>query len=159
MSVLQKRALTWWNGEKRNDTPEVALTLTWDEVKEHLLREFCPRNEVMKLEDEFWQLKQKSGDNGAYTTRFHELKALVPHLVMPLSCCIEKYINGLPMQIQDTVLGSNPTSLEQTIQLAATLSDNHVKAGTLTKKGGKKSIDASTFTTTTTDTTKVSHLE
>ncbi|KAD6455003.1 hypothetical protein E3N88_09709 [Mikania micrantha] len=42
------------------------------------------------------------------------------------------------MIIQDTVLGRNPTTLEDAIRLAATLTDNHVKDGTLTRKGSKK---------------------
>ncbi|KAI3717827.1 hypothetical protein L1987_69690 [Smallanthus sonchifolius] len=110
--------------------------------------EFCPRNEIKKLEAEFWDLKQDSGESLAYTTRFHELSLLVPHMVTPLSRAIEKYINGLPMQIQDTVLGSNPATLEEAIRLAATLSDNHVKAGTLSKKGAKKVIEKPTTETT-----------
>ncbi|KAD4385882.1 hypothetical protein E3N88_26051 [Mikania micrantha] len=51
---------------------------------------------------------------------------------------IEKYIGGLPMQIQDTAFGSKPITLENAIRLAATLTGNHVKAGTLTRKGVKK---------------------
>ncbi|KAI3808107.1 hypothetical protein L1987_24050 [Smallanthus sonchifolius] len=137
-SVLQKRALTWWNGEKRNRGVDVAMALPWDEVKRLMTEEFCPRNEVKKLEVEFWDLAQDSGESLAYTTRFHELSLLVPHMVTPLSRCIEKYIGGLPRQIQDTVLGRNPATLEDAIRLAATLTDNHVKAGTLTKKGSKK---------------------
>ncbi|KAI3742495.1 hypothetical protein L1987_60179 [Smallanthus sonchifolius] len=95
-SVLQKRELTWWNGEKRNRGVDVAMALPWDEVKRLMTEEFCPRNEVKKLEAEFWDLAQDSGENLAYTTRFHELSLLVPHMVTPLSRCIEKYIGGLP---------------------------------------------------------------
>lgn len=140
-SVFQKRALTWWNGEKRTRGMEAAMALSWDEVKNLMTREFCPRNETKKLEAEFWDLKQDSGENLAYTTRFHELSLLVPHLVTPLSRSIEKYIGGLPMPIQDTVWGRDPDTLEDAIRLAATLSDNHVRAGTLTRKGAKKPSD------------------
>ncbi|KAI3808106.1 hypothetical protein L1987_24049 [Smallanthus sonchifolius] len=143
-SVLQKRALTWWNGEKRNRGVDVAMALPWDEVKRLMTEEFCPRNEVKKLEVEFWDLAQDSGESLVYTTRFHELSLLVPHMVTPLSRCIEKYIGGLPRQIQDTVLGRNPATLEDAIRLAATLTDNHVKAGTLTKKGSKKVFETLT---------------
>ncbi|KAI3704334.1 hypothetical protein L1987_74552 [Smallanthus sonchifolius] len=102
--------------------------------------EFCPRNEIRKLEAEFWDLAQDSGDNLAYTTRFQELSLLVPHMITPLARGIEKYIGSLPMQIQDVVLGSNLPTLEAAIRLVATLSDNHVKAGTLTRKGSKKVV-------------------
>ncbi|KAI3732573.1 hypothetical protein L1987_63779 [Smallanthus sonchifolius] len=107
------------------DCPEnlkVALALPWVDVKTLMTDEFCPRNEVKKLEAEFWDLKQDSGESLAYTTRFHELSLL----------------------IQDTVLGSNPATLEEAMRLAATLSDNHVKAGTLSKKGAKRNIEKST---------------
>ncbi|KAI3808233.1 hypothetical protein L1987_24182 [Smallanthus sonchifolius] len=143
-SVLQKRALTWWNGEKRNRCVEVAMALLWDKVKRLMTEEFCPRNEVKNLEAEFWDLAQDGGESLAYTTRFHELSLLVPHMVTPLSRCIEKYIGGLPRQIQDTVLGRNPATLEDAIRLSATLTDNHVKAGTLTRKGTKKVPDTAT---------------
>ncbi|KAI3797918.1 hypothetical protein L1987_33182 [Smallanthus sonchifolius] len=143
-SVLQKRALTWWNGEKRNRGVDVAMALPWDDVKRLMTEEFYPRNEVKKLEAEFWDLAQDSGESLAYTTRFHELSLLVPHMVTPLSRCIEKYIEGLPRQIQDTVLGRNLATLEDAIRLSATLTDNHVKVGTLTKKGTKKVSDTIT---------------
>ncbi|KAI3687110.1 hypothetical protein L1987_80801 [Smallanthus sonchifolius] len=152
-SVLQKRALTWWNGEKRNRGVDVAMALPWDEVKRQMTEEFCPRNEVKKLEAEFWDLDQDSGENLAYTTRFHELSLLVPHMVTPLSRCIEKYIGGLPRQIQDTVLGRNPATLEDAIRLSATLTDNHVKAETLTKKGAKKVSDTAIPSTHNKETT------
>lgn len=83
-STLHKRALTWWNGEKRILGEEAVSTLTWAALKETMTREFCPRNEVKKLESEFWELKQEGGENLTYTTRFHELSLLVPHLVTPL---------------------------------------------------------------------------
>ncbi|KAK1421777.1 hypothetical protein QVD17_24399 [Tagetes erecta] len=144
-SVFQKRALTWWNGEKRTRGVVAAMALKWEEVKDLMTKEFCPRNEIKKLETEFWDLVQVGGENSAYTNRFHELSLLVPHLVTPLSRGIEKYICGLPMVIQDTVWGRNPTTLEDTIRLAAQLTDNHVKDGSLTRKGDKKNSEKSSF--------------
>ncbi|KAD6455004.1 hypothetical protein E3N88_09710 [Mikania micrantha] len=82
-SVFQKRALTWWNGEKRNRGVDVAMALPWADVKQLMTEEFCPRNEMKKLEEEFWNLTQDSGENLAYTNRFHELSLLVPHMVTP----------------------------------------------------------------------------
>ncbi|KAI3815663.1 hypothetical protein L1987_15341 [Smallanthus sonchifolius] len=121
-----------------SDCPDNLRVRHATSVKRLMTEEFCPRNEVKKLEAEFWDLAQDSGESLAYTTRFHELSLLVPHMVTPLSRCIEKYIGGLPRQIQDTVLGRNPATLEDAIRLSATLTDIHVKAGTLTKKGSKK---------------------
>ena len=104
MSVLQKRALTWWNGEKRTRGTDVTLALSWEEFKCVMTEEFCPRNEMKKLEVEFWDLTQDSGEHLAYTHRFQELNILVPHMVTPLSRAIEKYIGGLHITIQNCVL-------------------------------------------------------
>lgn len=43
------------------------------------------------------------------------------------------------MQIQDTIWGRDPATLEDAIRLAVTLTDNHVKVRTLTCRGSKKS--------------------
>ncbi|KAL8256011.1 hypothetical protein R6Q59_031078 [Mikania micrantha] len=50
---------------------DAALVLTWTEVKNLMTTEFCPRSEMRKLETEFWELKQDSGENVIYNTRFH----------------------------------------------------------------------------------------
>ncbi|KAI3717497.1 hypothetical protein L1987_69148 [Smallanthus sonchifolius] len=137
-SAFQKRALTWWNGEKRTRGLAAALALTWDQLKELMVEEFCPKNEMKKLEVEMWDLVQDSVENEAYNNRFHELSTLVPHMVTPLSRQIDRYIGGLPHQVRGTVMGSNPATLEAAIRLAASLTDDLVKEGILTQKGGKK---------------------
>ena len=74
--------------------------------------------EMRKLESEFWDLKQDSGENVAYTNRFHEIRILVPYLANQEFRAIERYIAGLPSQIQDTFFGSKPATLEEAIETA-----------------------------------------
>ncbi|KAK1421864.1 hypothetical protein QVD17_24550 [Tagetes erecta] len=62
-SVFQDRALTWWNGIKRDKGEANILAMTWDEVKQHMIKKFCPQTELQKLEEEFWNLKQEGGDH------------------------------------------------------------------------------------------------
>jgi hypothetical protein len=45
------------NDEKRTRGLDAAMVLSWTEVKDLITREFCPCNEVKKLEVEFWELK------------------------------------------------------------------------------------------------------
>ncbi|KAD3639980.1 hypothetical protein E3N88_29203 [Mikania micrantha] len=137
-SAFHKGALTWWNSEKNTRGREVALALPWESFKKLLVEQFCPRHELKNLEVEMWNLAQDSGESAKYTTRFHELCILVPHLVTPLSRKIEKYIEGLPLVIRGNVMGSNPTTLETAIHLSATLTEEYVKAGVLTRKGYKR---------------------
>ncbi|GKC08340.1 putative reverse transcriptase domain-containing protein [Tanacetum coccineum] len=50
-----------------------------------LVEEFCPSNEMEKLETEFWNHAMVGANHATYTDRFHELAKLVPHLVTPES--------------------------------------------------------------------------
>ena len=43
-----------------------------------MMDEFCPPHERQKLEDEFWNIKQKDGDNAALTARFKQLSIICP---------------------------------------------------------------------------------
>ncbi|XP_021994930.1 uncharacterized protein LOC110891531 [Helianthus annuus] len=137
-SVFQKRALTWWNRVMRDRGANVAMALTWEELRDLMRREFCPRNEMRALETEFYELTQDSGENRAYTNRYEELSLLCPTMVGPLDRAIEKYIEGLPSLIQDVVTGSKPATVREAIELAATLTDSHVKKGNLFRTGGRK---------------------
>ncbi|GKB68732.1 reverse transcriptase domain-containing protein [Tanacetum coccineum] len=59
------------------------MAMTWNDFKALLVEEFCPSNEMEKLENEFWNHKMVGANHAAYTDRFHELAKLVPHLVTP----------------------------------------------------------------------------
>ncbi|GJW07692.1 putative reverse transcriptase domain-containing protein [Tanacetum coccineum] len=52
--------------------------------------EFCPNNEMHKLETEFWCHAMVGAGHAAYTDRFLELSRLVPHLVTPDNKRIER---------------------------------------------------------------------
>jgi hypothetical protein len=143
-SVFTKRALTWWNGQKIIFGLLEAYDLSWEEFKSLLLDEFCPISETIKLEEEFYGLKQQGGDHHSYTTRFHELSLLVPHQVTPEFRAVEKYIQGLPVEVENLVTVTQPATLSDAIRMATTISNNCVKAGTLsvTKKDNKRETSA-----------------
>jgi hypothetical protein len=130
-SVFTKRALTWWNGQKIILGLEAVPDMLWAELKSLMMIEFCPENEIAKLEEEFHGLKQISGDNSTYTTRFHELSLLVPHQVTPESRRIRKYVNGLPLEVQPHVFSTRSITLSDAICMAASITDTYVKAGVL----------------------------
>ena len=50
---FQDEALTWWNTQIQARGEDAAYGLTWNELKELLLREYCPRSEIQKIEYEF----------------------------------------------------------------------------------------------------------
>ncbi|GKB80673.1 putative reverse transcriptase domain-containing protein [Tanacetum coccineum] len=51
------------------------------DFKDVMRKEFCPNNEMQKLETEFWCHAMVGASHAAYTDRFLELARLVPHLV------------------------------------------------------------------------------
>ncbi|KAI3727060.1 hypothetical protein L1987_66869 [Smallanthus sonchifolius] len=133
--TLEGSALTWWNAQVQMLTLEMANALPWDEFKTMLREEYCPRDEVQKLESEFWNLKMEGSEIEAYTTRSHELANLCPQMVTPPYKRIEKFIDGLVPQIQSMVTSSNPTTIQQAIRLAHRLTDQAVIQGILPPRG------------------------
>ncbi|GKA04634.1 reverse transcriptase domain-containing protein [Tanacetum coccineum] len=57
---------------------EEAYKITWVEFKKLLIKKYCPRTEVQKMEDEFYHLTVKGNDLKAYVRRFQELATLCP---------------------------------------------------------------------------------
>ncbi|XP_076909780.1 uncharacterized protein LOC143567197 [Bidens hawaiensis] len=100
-----------------------------------VLDEYCPRNELQKIEAELWNLTMVGSEVIAYTTRFQELARLVPHLMNPEYKMIEKYVWGLAPQIRSMVTSSKPSTIKEAISLAYSLTDEAIRMGLLPKKG------------------------
>ncbi|PWA80750.1 reverse transcriptase domain-containing protein [Artemisia annua] len=86
---LTGKALTWWNTQIQARGREAAIGMSWDDFKALLKEEYCPDNEMQKLEHEFYHHAMVGAGHTAYTDRFHELARLVPHMVTPESKRIE----------------------------------------------------------------------
>nr|GEU67216.1 putative reverse transcriptase domain-containing protein [Tanacetum cinerariifolium] len=75
-ATLQGRAVTWWKSLVATLGREVANGRPWTEVKQMMIDEFCPTEEVQRLEDELRNLKLRDMNIAAYTERFNELVLL-----------------------------------------------------------------------------------
>nr|GEW66076.1 reverse transcriptase domain-containing protein [Tanacetum cinerariifolium] len=80
-ATLHDRALTWWNSQIATLGREVANARSWAEVKQMMTDEFCPSEEVQRLEDEQRHLKLREMNIDVYTERFNELAVLCPDAV------------------------------------------------------------------------------
>ncbi|GJU72643.1 hypothetical protein Tco_1264048 [Tanacetum coccineum] len=60
---------------------EAAVGMPWEDFKTLTREEFCPSNEMQKLETKLWNHAMVGVGHATYTDRFHELARLVPHLV------------------------------------------------------------------------------
>ncbi|GJV01505.1 putative reverse transcriptase domain-containing protein [Tanacetum coccineum] len=115
-----------------------AMAMAWNDFKALMVEEFCPSNEMEKLENEFWNHKMVGANHAAYTDRFHELAKLVPHLVTPESSRIKRYLAGLAPKIRGMLRATQPTSIQNAILRAGILTDEAVSCGTLTKGSDKR---------------------
>lgn len=97
------------------------------EFKKKILKKYCSRSEIKKLEDEFHYLAVKGVELRAYNRRFQELAALCPGGVPDLDKTLEKYIEGLPQSIEGNVTASKPATLDEAMTIAQKLLDREIK--------------------------------
>nr|GEU88679.1 reverse transcriptase domain-containing protein [Tanacetum cinerariifolium] len=87
---------------------EEAYKLFWVEFKKLLIKKYCPRTEVQKMEDEFYHLTVKENDLNTYMRKFQELATLCPNMVPNTNKLMEDFIGGLPLSIKGNVTASKP---------------------------------------------------
>ncbi|GKD52746.1 reverse transcriptase domain-containing protein [Tanacetum coccineum] len=68
--TLNDNALSWWNAYAKLIGMEQANWITWTELKRLFTNKYCPRTEVKKMEDEFYDLVVKGNDLKTYIRRF-----------------------------------------------------------------------------------------
>ncbi|GKD48632.1 reverse transcriptase domain-containing protein [Tanacetum coccineum] len=109
--TLTDDALSWWNAYAQPIGIEQANRITWTELKRLLTNKYCPRTEVKKMEDEFYNLVVKRDDLKTYVRRFQELAVLCPNMVPNSEKLMEAFIGGLPQSIEGNVTASKPQRL------------------------------------------------
>ncbi|GJS07037.1 putative reverse transcriptase domain-containing protein [Tanacetum coccineum] len=88
---------------------EAAFAMSWRELMKLMTEVYCPRNEIQKIESELWNLTVKNNDLAAYTQRFQELTMMCTKMVPKEEDRVEKFIGGLPDNIQGNVIAAEPT--------------------------------------------------
>nr|GEU44430.1 hypothetical protein [Tanacetum cinerariifolium] len=126
-SMLQGRALTWWHTLIQTRGRAAAITQSWDDFKKLMMEEYCPDDEVQKLESQFWNHKMVESDIDGYTARLHELARLVPHMVTPDSQCVNRYIRGLAPEIKAHVTSSKPATIQDAVSMVNRLTTDGIK--------------------------------
>ncbi|GJY90621.1 hypothetical protein Tco_0505817 [Tanacetum coccineum] len=99
-------AFTWWNAHKRTIRVDAAFAMSW--------------RELMKLMTE-------NNDLAAYTQRFQELTKMCTKMVLEGEDQVEKFIGGLPDNIQGNVIAAEPTRLQDAVRIANNLMDQKLK--------------------------------
>ncbi|GJZ45388.1 putative reverse transcriptase domain-containing protein [Tanacetum coccineum] len=125
--TLTEESLSWWNSFAQPIGIEEAYKITWVKFKKLLIKKYCPRTEVQKMEDEFYHLTVKGNDLKTYVRRFQELATLCPTIVPDSDKMMEVFIEGLPRSIEGNVTASKPQTLEEAINIAQRLMDQVTK--------------------------------
>nr|GEY46393.1 putative reverse transcriptase domain-containing protein [Tanacetum cinerariifolium] len=81
----------------------------------------------LKMETELWNLAVKGNDLTAYTQRFQELILLCTRMVPDEEDRVERFIGGLPNNIQGNVIAMNPARLQDAICIANQLMDKKLQ--------------------------------
>nr|GFA78995.1 reverse transcriptase domain-containing protein [Tanacetum cinerariifolium] len=111
--TLTNDALSWWNAYAQPIERKQANRITWTELKRLLTNKYCPRTEIKKMKDEFYNLSVKGNDLKTYVRRFQELAVLCPNMVPNNEKLMEVFINRLPRSIEGNVTASKPQTLEK----------------------------------------------
>ncbi|GJR44484.1 putative reverse transcriptase domain-containing protein [Tanacetum coccineum] len=129
--MLTEEALSWWNSFAQPIGIKEAYKITWSEFKKLLIKKYCPRTEVKKMEDELYNLIVKGNDLKTYVRRFQELAVLCPTMVPNFEKLREVFIRGLPRSIEGNVTASKPQTLEETITITQRLIDQNRRQETV----------------------------
>nr|GEX85913.1 reverse transcriptase domain-containing protein [Tanacetum cinerariifolium] len=113
--TLLDDALTWWNSHKRTIGTDAAYTLSWTELKKLMTEVYCLRNEIQKMETELWNLSEDR---------------------------VERFIEGLPDNIQGSVMETELTRLQDAVRIANNIMDKKLKGYAVRSEENKRRLDA-----------------
>ncbi|GJZ71428.1 putative reverse transcriptase domain-containing protein [Tanacetum coccineum] len=102
---------------------------------------YCLRNEIQKMESELWNLTVKNNDLAAYTQRFQELTMMCTKMVPEEEDRVEKFIGGLPDNIQGNVIAAEPTRLQDAVRIANNLMDQKLKGYAVKNAKNKRRLE------------------
>ncbi|GKC00518.1 putative reverse transcriptase domain-containing protein, partial [Tanacetum coccineum] len=102
---------------------------------------YCLRNEIQKMEPKMWNLTVKNNDLTAYTQRFQELTMMCTKMVPEEEDRVEKFIRGLPDNIQGNVITAEPTRLQDAIRIAINLMDQKLQGYAVKNAENKRRLE------------------
>nr|GEW49084.1 reverse transcriptase domain-containing protein [Tanacetum cinerariifolium] len=99
---------------------------------------YRPRGEIKKLEVEMWN---KGTDMVSYNQRFQELALMCVRMFPEESDKIEKYVDGLPDMIHESVMASKPKIMQDSIEFATELMDKKINTLAERQAKNKRKLD------------------
>ncbi|GJW62617.1 putative reverse transcriptase domain-containing protein [Tanacetum coccineum] len=137
-ATLEGPALTRWKTKVATMGLDTLNQMPWTEMKQLMTAEFCPIEEVQRIEHELWNLKVKEYYVVAYTQRFNELALMFLRMVEPTRVKVDAYIRGLTDNIKGEVTSSKPADLNEAVRMDHKLMEQKSQAGDERILEGKK---------------------
>nr|GEY74124.1 reverse transcriptase domain-containing protein [Tanacetum cinerariifolium] len=97
------------------------------ELKKKMADKYFSRNEIKKIETEFWNLDVQGTDVTRYNQCFQELALLCVRTCSEESDRVERYIGGLPDSIYGSVTASKPKTMQEATEMATGLMDKKIR--------------------------------
>nr|GFC94865.1 reverse transcriptase domain-containing protein [Tanacetum cinerariifolium] len=88
-----------------------------------MANKYCSRNEMKKIETEFWNLEVQGTDVTMYNQRFQKLALLCVRTCPEESDRVEIYIGSLPDSTHGSVAASKPKTMQEATEMATGLMD------------------------------------
>ncbi|GJT77474.1 putative reverse transcriptase domain-containing protein [Tanacetum coccineum] len=86
---------------------------SWNDMKIMMREEFCPPEEIQRMEVELWNLRVKDSNISAYTQRFNELVLLCPEMVRAKRRKVKAITTWLLKNIKGETTSSRPVVLNE----------------------------------------------
>ncbi|GJX49074.1 putative reverse transcriptase domain-containing protein [Tanacetum coccineum] len=94
-----------------------------------------------QMETELWNLSVKNNDIATYTQRFQELTMMCTKMVPEEEDRVEKFIGGLPENIQENVIAAELTRLQDAVRIANNLMDQKLKGYAVRNAENKRRLN------------------
>ncbi|GKC20560.1 putative reverse transcriptase domain-containing protein [Tanacetum coccineum] len=91
--------------EKMETVFHISNCLERYQLMKLMTKVYCSRNKIQKMKTELWNLSMKNNDMATYTKRFQELTMMCTKMVLEEEDRVEKFIRGLPDNIQGNNTG------------------------------------------------------
>ncbi|GJS11467.1 reverse transcriptase domain-containing protein [Tanacetum coccineum] len=130
-----------WNSHKGTIGTDAAFAMSWRELMKLMAEVYYPRTEIQKIESELWNLTVKNNDLAAYAQIFQELTMLCTKMVLEEEDRVEKFIGGLPDNIQGDVVTAERTRLRDAVRMANNLMDQKLKGYAMKSAENKRKFD------------------
>ena len=133
-STFEGPALSRWNNHVELMGIAKAYTMTWEELKDKMVKEYCPPSVRQYLTQELENLIMVGSEVEAYTRRFDYLTTLCPETTNSEPDKMERYLRGLIPQVQESLSNCRPTTFGGIKRLATIYTHLDIQQWTVVRK-------------------------